>query len=514
MDTKVALIQYGIDMELPYRALKSCIPEGVQFDRIVIFDKLTGGWKWAVFDPYYDVMSFRDKKRLYNGQQILPILLLMLKKYNLNKDEYLNIEEAYLNLNLSGREYDFKQLKIICNYTINHLEKNNISQYNIIGMSMTDRGLFNFIMSLFYIRTHYPDKIIVVGGPWFSRNKEITDILLKTDMIDTCVYEDGEYALKEIILKYINGESLPKKITQINDLNTLPDMEPSIQNLPWNNEPAGYLYTSKGCMNKCSFCQQGMETFRNVKVNKTIEQLSRYHEMGIKNIFFSDNVFGYSKRRLQKFYEELKKANLLGKINFSFCYFLTRTLLDEEVLNLIKEMKMHIHTGVESFSQNILTKMNKGITAEGCHEVVKNMQEKNIHFDLGRVFLFPGETLEDFNESKKHFVNILGPRIQTSTGILGPYVLYSGSPVYEHPSRFGVQLVKFPDQIYNIYKPVKEISSQIYERYIDLNDQDDILYNHKSEMLHATNRLIFKIYPRPGLFQVKGKKPPAYGFLR
>jgi radical SAM superfamily enzyme YgiQ (UPF0313 family) len=158
--------------------------------------------------------------------------------------------------------------------------------------------------------------------------------------------------------------------------------------------------------------------------------------------------------------------------------------------------------------------MNKGITANGCHEVVKNMQEKDIHFDLGRVFLFPGETMEDFTESKKHFVNILGPKIQSSTGILGPYVLYAGSPVYEQPEKFDVELIKFPENVYDIFLPVKNIASKIYEGYTDLNDPDDVEYTLKSELLHATNRIIFKLYPRPGLFQVKGKKPPAYGFLR
>jgi radical SAM superfamily enzyme YgiQ (UPF0313 family) len=158
--------------------------------------------------------------------------------------------------------------------------------------------------------------------------------------------------------------------------------------------------------------------------------------------------------------------------------------------------------------------MNKGITADGCHTVVENMQKKDIHFDLGRVFLFPGETMEDFMVSKAYFVNILGPKVQTSTGILGPYVLYAGSPVYEQPEKFDVELIKFPENVYDIFKPVKHIASKIYERYIDLSDPDDSNFTLKSELLHATNRLIFKIYPRPGLFQVEGKKPPAYGFLR
>lgn len=514
MDLKVALIQYGIDMELPYRALKSCLPEGVQFDRFVIFDKLTGGWKWAVFRPYFDIMSFEDNKILNNGQQILPILLLMLKKFKSHDNAYHNLEDDYNNLNLPGRRYNFEVFADTYEYTVLHILLNKIVDYDIVGMNLTDRGLFNFIISIFWLRTHYPKKKIVVGGPWFERNIEITEILLRENMIDTCVFEDGEYALRDIIIKHMNGEELPKKIRGVHDLNELPAIEPVIQNLPWNNEPAAYTYTSKGCMNKCSFCQQGLEQFRNVRVEKTIEYLSRCYEIGVKNVFFSDNVFGFSKRKLKMFYDALKKANLLGKLNFSFCYFLTRTLLDDDVLNLIKEMDMHIHTGIESFSQNVLKRMNKGTSVEDCHRVVKKMQQKNIHFDLGRVFLFPGESLDDFNESKKHFVNILGPKIESSTGILGPYVLYPGSPVYNDPWKFDVELIKFPDYVYDIYEPVKDISSNIYERYIDLKDPKNSLYDMKYDMLNTINRLIFKIYPRQGLFQVEGKKPPAYGFMR
>jgi len=194
------------------------------------------------------------------------------------------------------------------------------------------------------------------------------------------------------------------------------------------------MLTSRGCPFQCAFCTVRKQ-FKEVvyrspeAVVEEMEHIIQTYE--IKSFNFQDDTFTVNKRRMRTL------LNLIKPLNVSFrCH--GRVGLDtREDYELLREAGCtQICWGVESGSQSILDKMNKGSTVKQGREVIKWAQELDI---LDRVFIvvgFPGETRKTLEETKR-FIEETNP----SQVFVSSFQPYPGTDVWREPSRYGVKKI-------------------------------------------------------------------------
>ncbi len=181
--------------------------------------------------------------------------------------------------------------------------------------------------------------------------------------------------------------------------------------------PFATVIVSLNCPYHCHFCTYGNLDFKLRKTDNVIEELDYIKSLNIKEVRFKDNTFGASKTQVVKLCEEMIKR----KFNFKWSCSSRVDILDEKLLRLMKKSGCHtIQFGVESGSQEILDRYNKGFVLEQVKRTFFLCKKIGIrtmgHFIIG----LPGENektvLKTINFAKRlncdfAAFNIASPRI-------------------------------------------------------------------------------------------------------
>jgi len=496
MDVKACLIQFGYDLELQYNVLKCLLDKNILFERHYLIDfkfekdlSLYPKKQNSLF--FSDLLTSQDERPLMNGHYLLPILLIMISNLNDNKDILYNIEEKYKKLRLKT-EYNFCFLSKILQQTKSFLEKINISKYDVVCMGSTNSGIYNAVLSMILIRNKYPNIKIVLGGYLFTSLKELREVLYKLGLFDTFVFGDGELALK-----YILEESkFPKEIKMpVKNLNNLPFIEPGFGSHCWNNKnAAANIHSSRGCIYNCAFCTAGIYPFKCMNTTRLAEDIKRtVKDYNTFRIIISDNLICPSKKYIESLYKKLESMKLIGKIVLVFVE-IPPNHLDSDIIKIMKKLDARIFVGVESFSQRMLDKIHKKTTVEQNIQLIENSLKYNLDIDLGRMSMFPGESMEEFKTSLKYFVKYLPKTIQSSW--INTLTIFSNTPMYENPSEYGIEFEYFNEDVQNIIPKVSDLVKVFPNRYIDLTDPENELFNKKAKILKVTNEVLAMFFKR------------------
>jgi radical SAM superfamily enzyme YgiQ (UPF0313 family) len=132
-------------------------------------------------------------------------------------------------------------------------------------------------------------------------------------------------------------------------------------------------------------------------VDNVIKELSLLRdEYGVREIRFCDDTFVLSKRRILQFCSEIKRERLdiswacMGRIN----------LMDDELMREMRSAGCHgVQYGVESGSNSVLKKINKGFTKQMAEDIIKKSTKYFEQVISTFIWGFPFETMEDFYET-------------------------------------------------------------------------------------------------------------------
>ncbi len=157
------------------------------------------------------------------------------------------------------------------------------------------------------------------------------------------------------------------------------------------------MVTSKGCPMGCLFCEAGRTPYNPrspmTVVNEMQECVDRY---GIHEIDIFDYEFLIDRKRSMAIFKEMQRRRL-------DLIWACRARIDSVDEELLKEMKAagcnRIYFGIESGVQEILDRVNKGITLEQVRETIRLTKRLGIRA-LG-FFLIgsPGETHETIKQT-------------------------------------------------------------------------------------------------------------------
>lgn len=329
---------------------------------------------------------------------------------------------------------------------------------DVVGISIPSMPQMLAGMTLAYlIKEADLDCHVTVGGPHISMLREpLVKVPALFTLIDSAVAYDGEEALLQLTQAVVRKESLasvpnliyrdgeqirvnerhaPEKITNL----PLPDFD----GLPLGRylapQQALPLLTARGCyFGKCAFCNTGYgadDTFSQLKAEQIVDQMMALHEKyGVKHIFFSDEAI--TPRNLKNVAPLLQELGT--PIHWGGCTRFEKVINQPLLENIYAAGCRMILFGLESASQPVMDKMVKGTQLAHMSRILAESTAAGIWNHTFFFFGFPGETLEDAQQTV-NFLYQHKPYIHSAA--LGSFLMERDSPAHRYPASFGVNLI-------------------------------------------------------------------------
>jgi len=326
-----------------------------------------------------------------------------------------------------------------------------------IGFSTTFASVpfINAILPI--IKNRLQDKsVIIIGGA--GTNYQETRILFREDLIDYFIIGEGEYPLLYLLndLKenktiqaapgYIIWKDKPQDRAVC--LKATKDNSTDIDDIPFPTfkefDLGSYtqtdllpLISSRGCVRSCAFCCDAplKKPYRCRGANKVAEEISHHVRTYNRRRFeFSDLLINGDLNFLDKF------CSLLIDMDLGICWGGQAAVRQDMGPELFRKMKKAgcggLTFGCESFSDNVLKLMHKGITSNDTKGTFVKAKESGMLVEVNLIVGFPGEEEQDIEETIK-FIRDNAKRIDKINSLnictIGP-----GMYIYEHLEEYNI----------------------------------------------------------------------------
>ena len=325
---------------------------------------------------------------------------------------------------------------------------------------------------------------VTVGGPHVSMlREELIKVPVLFDFFDSAIVFDGEKPLLRLAealdgdrdleqvpnLIYRDGDQV--RMTACEDPVPMADLPlPDFDGLPLDRYLAPKLVlpllTARGCYHgKCAFCNVGYggpTTFCQLSAEQVVEQMMALEaKYGVRHIFFADEAI--TPRNLRGM------SSLLGKLDapvqwggcVRFESVLDKTLLEAMARGGCRMLLFGLEAGAEA----VMKRIGKGTKLEQIGRILRESSRAGIWNHVFFFFGFPGETIEDAQET----VNLLYKhKRHIHSAAFGTFLLESYAPAQLRPERYGIKrIVQDPDKDLAIYFDY-EVESGMNEQLAEL----------------------------------------------
>ena len=361
--------------------------------------------------------SYSDKENIWEDvhAKFPPLGLASIAAYIRSKGHTVEI----IDCNIDGPSFSDFVLYFTRHFLVVY------SHINVIGISSLTSNINTAYKIAQLCKEHYPDAIIVLGGPHATA---LPQEVIQNEYVDIVVVGEGEYTFEEIVsgcnLSSIHGivyknengniiTNTPRK--RINDLDSLPmpaydrlriaDYRPAKGS--YKRLPAMSMVTSRGCPGACTFCVKTLGnriTYRSAE--KIIEEIRLLiGQYKIKHILFYDDTFTVNERNVMRLCDLL----IINKINITWTCFTCTVFVSYELLQKMKDAGCHqIMYGIESTDRTVLQNINKKIDITHVRNAVQWTKQVGIECRLAFLVGSPGDTETTIQENIK-FINQLDP---------------------------------------------------------------------------------------------------------
>ncbi len=343
----------------------------------------------------------------------------------------------------------------------------------IIGLSVPFPGnLFAALKCGQYIKLHYPDIKIVLGGGY--PNTELRSIKDKRifEFIDFITLDDGEIPLHQII-KYINKEcsldSLLRTFTLKDDelvyLNSSTNKDLRFRNTPtpdysglfpdrylsviemtnpmhrlWSDGFWNKLTMAHGCYwKRCTFCDTTLDYIARFEPGTAhalcdkMETLMK--QTGCSGFHFVDEaappalMISLAKEIIRR------ELNVTWWTNIRFEQSFT-----SDACRLLKRSGcIAVSGGLEVASDRILSLINKGVSVSKVAQVCDNLTQAGIMTHAYLMYGFPTQTEQETIDALEVVRQLFEEKVILS-GFWHQFALTAHSPVGKNPDKFGIQI--------------------------------------------------------------------------
>ena len=311
-------------------------------------------------------------------------------------------------------------ISLMLEYCANEILKH---QPTIIALSLFCYSCQNFTAWLCAcLRQRAPNIKIVIGGPGLQMMSgamvfSFPEKLKRKKLIDDFITGDGEISLVE----YVNGNIDYPGINSSNwkpvdDLNSLPI--PDYSDYQWfkYQQQSIPIIDSRGCVQSCEFCDviAFWKKFQYLSAETIFSQMMILKE---KHKFvkfdFRSSISNGNLKEFKKLMQMLSEYNNRSDIFFNERItwdgsFIVRPSKshDEEFWKLVKDSNPdRLFVGVESVVERVRVGLGKNFSNEDLDHFLTMTQRYQIPVNLLCISGYPGETDEEFEQSKQWFRN-------------------------------------------------------------------------------------------------------------
>jgi len=282
-----------------------------------------------------------------------------------------------------------------------------------IGISVSYAS-YHFASELLKIIKRFNNEAKIILGGWGCIVEGARNMFPK-ELADVFVVGEGEETLKEVletfqlknVIKNVPGAIFNKNCpvtfesrSPIMDLDSIP--WPLFKEFDLNQYKyrAIPLFTSRGCIGHCAFCNDWALTkpYRYRSAHHVFEEIKYHVENNYIEVFsFKDLLCNGNIERLNSLCDLIIDSGI--KIHWS-SQAIPLKEMDKELLKKMKKSGCASLTyGIESFSNHILKLMRKMFTKETVEKVLRDTYESGIEPLINIIVGFPGETDDDFEET-------------------------------------------------------------------------------------------------------------------
>lgn len=294
-----------------------------------------------------------------------------------------------------------------------------------------ERKIHERIIHLKQYKKAHKNLIIGVLGCMAERLRH--RLIEEKDLVSIVVGPDEYRRLPEIIEIALSGDS--GIAVRLSRVETYSDIEPLR-----TEGISAFISIMRGCNNFCSYCvvpyTRGRERSRDKK--SIIEEINHLHNSGFKEItLLGQNVNSYLDEESNTDFPDLltECAEAAGDIRFRFTTSHPKDISDKliETISRHENICSHIHLPVQSGSNDMLSSMNRGYTAEHYLERIAKIKTTILGVSLTTDIIagYPGETLADHEQTLEMMRK----------------VKYDGAFMFRYSPREGTKSFKMNDDI-------------------------------------------------------------------
>jgi len=334
---------------------------------------------------------------------------------------------------------------------------NNVSlkDFNLIGVSIYSYLHFSSAMLIAKKLKQNSGPPIVFGGAFMTLYGHLYPELF--DFVDYAIVGDGVTPLLRLIehlqgkvslsdipnLTYKDKERIitntrqyyPIEDMPVPDFDGLPIELYRKKDLKGNNLLLLPYQTSRGCANKCTFCNNCniSHKIEYKTYNKIISEL-KLMKARYDNVMFDfcDDTINNSSSHLNNLMDKLIESNLDIK-------WMARTKIGNLDDCLLKKMRQAgcqiLIFGVESGSSKVLKMMKKNFTPNQAGQTLRHAHESGI---VTIILLVGGYLYETGKDIRKTIDFVILNKDHIDYFSLMSFVLLYGSPIYFNPDKYGV----------------------------------------------------------------------------
>lgn len=180
--------------------------------------------------------------------------------------------------------------------------------------------------------------------------------------------------------------------------------------------PLCVMETCRSCHGKCNFCegylfrQQNLgDTYRVKSPERVVEEIENVIKTYNCRLFsFSDdNFFADGNRGIERA-EQIAKRLIEKKIKMRFTIECRADDIMPDSMALLKKAGLYkVFVGIESGSQDVLNRYNKGISVEQNHQAIKTLNDLHILCHPGHILFDPLTTRKELEDTVSFFESYL-----------------------------------------------------------------------------------------------------------
>ena len=330
----------------------------------------------------------------------------------------------------------------------------------VIGFTVYDSSLLATLELARRIKQQRPEVLIVLGGPQVSVHIGGPEAILN-DAVDAIAQGEGEATLLDILHRVKDGRSLddcpglllrrdgqmvqtPPRET-IKKLDTLPAADFSDYDFALYRTPTRLpMMSSRGCPNACIYCNERhyWRSFRHRSAEAIFAEIQAQIERHpfLDFIDFQDSLVNGKISELERLADLIIASNL--RIGWAGQAVIRKEMTRDLLVKLKRSGCVCLAYGLETPSPSLMRAIGKHLSKDAdIHALAQAHGESGLNAVYNVMFGLPGETeadafavLEFLRRNRKY-----GLTVNPSPS----FCLFSpGTPGYEQPEKFGIDLTK------------------------------------------------------------------------